>query len=351
MKAPSITNGTVMSTRQPWTARTDGGRADRAQRVAAALAVGVVLALTAGVASHLLTGVAAGVDGSTPPAAAPAPPPETIPTEPPRPGLPAPTDARDDGAVVPPLRTPASAPNAEPAVESPMAAEPAAPEPDDPPVAEPTPVADPAPAPVEEVAPAPAPDPVDLVAVQRRLQELGYLLGPADGVRGQQTVAAVMAFQRVNGLAVDGVVGPRTLAALEAPVTPQLRGGPATRIEVDLTRQLLHVVRDGARVVTLHVSSGNGEAYRGGTARARTPVGDFRVERRIHGERHAELGVLYDPLYFHRGYAIHGSNSVPNHPASHGCVRVTRADARWLIATVADGTPVQLHGGTHVFTP
>jgi lipoprotein-anchoring transpeptidase ErfK/SrfK len=152
-------------------------------------------------------------------------------------------------------------------------------------------------------------------------------------------------------LSVDGIVGPRTLAALESPAAPQLRGGPDTRIEVDLTRQLAHVVRDGTRVVTLHISSGNGEAYRGGTAYGRTPVGDFRVERRIHGERHAELGILYDPLYFHRGYAIHGSNSVPNHPASHGCVRVTRADARWLIANIADGTPVQLHGGTHVFTP
>jgi len=201
------------------------------------------------------------------------------------------------------------------------------------------------------IEPAPTPDPVDLVAVQHRLKELGYLLGPADGLQGQQTRESVMAFQQGNGLSVDGIVGPVTLAALDSPVAPALRGGPATRIEVDLTRQLAHVVREGTRVVTLHVSSGNGEAYRQGTAYARTPVGDFRIERRIHGERHAELGVLYDPLYFYRGFAIHGANSVPNHPASHGCVRVTRADARWLINEVADGTPVQIYGGVHVFSP
>lgn len=30
------------------------------------------------------------------------------------------------------------------------------------------------------------------------------------------------------------------------------------------------------------------------------------------------------------GYAIHGSNSVPNHNASHGCIRVTPLAAKWL---------------------
>lgn len=35
-------------------------------------------------------------------------------------------------------------------------------------------------------------------------------------------------------------------------------------------------------------------------------------------------------MFFKGGYAIHGSNSVPNHHASHGCVRVPPADAKWL---------------------
>jgi hypothetical protein len=199
------------------------------------------------------------------------------------------------------------------------------------------------------------PEPVvDVAAVQRQLADLGLYLGAADGVQGQQTTAAVMAFQRVNDLQVDGVIGPQTLGALESPEAPRVGDGPATRIDVDLTRQLLHLVEDGERIVTLHVSSGNGQPYEtssGGTAYGNTPIGSFVVERRIAGERKADLGILYDPLYYYQGWAIHGSNSVPAHPASHGCIRVTRADARWLFDRVPDGTPVVLHGGQHVFVP
>jgi len=35
-------------------------------------------------------------------------------------------------------------------------------------------------------------------------------------------------------------------------------------------------------------------------------------------------------MFFSRYYAIHGSPDVPNHNASHGCVRVKPHDARWL---------------------
>lgn len=35
-------------------------------------------------------------------------------------------------------------------------------------------------------------------------------------------------------------------------------------------------------------------------------------------------------MFFSKYYAIHGSYEVPNHNASHGCVRVHPSDARWL---------------------
>jgi len=35
-------------------------------------------------------------------------------------------------------------------------------------------------------------------------------------------------------------------------------------------------------------------------------------------------------MFFHGGYALHGSYEVPNYNASHGCVRMVPSDAQWL---------------------
>lgn len=194
----------------------------------------------------------------------------------------------------------------------------------------------------------------DVAAVQQQLADLGYYVGAIDGRAGPATASAVQAFQKVNGLNVDGVVGPGTLAALADPVVPELRGGPPDRVEVDLDDQVLYLVQGGQLVRILPISSGSGDTYTnpdGGTARSLTPVGDFTVERHISGVRNAPLGTLYDPMYFYGGWAIHGSSSVPAHPASHGCVRVTRADARWLFDRVPIGTAVSVYGNTHAFSP
>ena len=54
--------------------------------------------------------------------------------------------------------------------------------------------------------------------LQTELIQLGYDLAPygADGSFGNKTLEAVKAFQRDSGLEPDGVVGPRTWAALDA---------------------------------------------------------------------------------------------------------------------------------------
>jgi N-acetylmuramoyl-L-alanine amidase len=51
--------------------------------------------------------------------------------------------------------------------------------------------------------------------MQARLRNLGYNPGPVDGVLGPRTTAAIRAFQRDNApLVVDGICGPRTRAKL-----------------------------------------------------------------------------------------------------------------------------------------
>ncbi len=50
--------------------------------------------------------------------------------------------------------------------------------------------------------------------IQTKLKRWGYYKGAVDGIYGSQTREAVKYFQRKNGLAVDGIVGPNTAAAL-----------------------------------------------------------------------------------------------------------------------------------------
>ena len=50
--------------------------------------------------------------------------------------------------------------------------------------------------------------------LQERLRELGFIPGPSDGDFGEQTLSAVIHLQTSSDLNADGIVGPKTLAAL-----------------------------------------------------------------------------------------------------------------------------------------
>jgi peptidoglycan hydrolase-like protein with peptidoglycan-binding domain len=185
-----------------------------------------------------------------------------------------------------------------------------------------------------------------VAALQQRLVDLGYWMGEPDGTYGQLTRQAVMAFQKVEGLSRDGVAGPATQAQLSVAARPSARGGDG--IEIDLERQVIFIVQGGQVQWALNTSTGNGEAYTsssGGSARAVTPPGDFRVQREVDGVREAPLGTLYRPKYFNGGIAVHGSGSIPATPASHGCARVTNAamDMVWSTGVMAIGTPVSVY--------
>ncbi len=77
---------------------------------------------------------------------------------------------------------------------------------------------------------APGPTVPGLLAAQRRLVSLGYLLpADADGLDGPQTQTAFLAFQKWEGLPRDGVLGPQTLARLQTATRPRPITGARAR--------------------------------------------------------------------------------------------------------------------------
>ncbi|NHA69830.1 murein L,D-transpeptidase [Phycicoccus sp. CMS6Z-2] len=186
----------------------------------------------------------------------------------------------------------------------------------------------------------------DVRALQYRLTDLGFWLSHRDSSFGQLTQQAVYAFQKSAGLTPDGVVGPKTRRALERGVTPKARL-EGTGVEIDLSRQVLMLVRGGTVWRTLNTSTGSGEQYEsnGHTSTAYTPTGTFSVFRDVDGQDDSDLGELWRPKYFHRGWAVHGSPSIPPYPASHGCARLSDAaiDMIWDRGAMSIGTTVLVH--------
>jgi lipoprotein-anchoring transpeptidase ErfK/SrfK len=185
--------------------------------------------------------------------------------------------------------------------------------------------------------------------LETKLASLKYDPGKVDGYYDSTTAFAVTAFQKVNGMARTGRATDDVVAAVMAASEPpaMLPAGGATRVEVDLKRQVLFLFQNGGLLRILPVSTGSGRRYcvDGECAIADTPGGSFRIGYKILGPHKSKLGVLYNPLFFNGGIAIHGEPAVPSYPASHGCVRIPMADSLWFYNTVGRGTPVYVLGG------
>jgi peptidoglycan hydrolase-like protein with peptidoglycan-binding domain len=165
-----------------------------------------------------------------------------------------------------------------------------------------------------------------VTALQNDLNRRKYWCGAADGSFGHLTQQAVFALQKAAGLGRDGVVGPKTYAALDAGTVPSRRITSGIGFEVDLGRQLIIATTGGKLAYILNTSTGSGKRYYSGGRwkTATTPKGDFRMYSLYSsGWQNGPLGNLYRPGYYDRGWAIHGSTSIPTSPASHGCCRLS----------------------------
>jgi lipoprotein-anchoring transpeptidase ErfK/SrfK len=131
--------------------------------------------------------------------------------------------------------------------------------------------------------------------------------------------------------------------------TPVEPSAPVRRIVVSLADRKLALVEDGQvkKVYTVAV----------GKPSTPSPVGTFTIERRVanptyHHDGKTVLPGPHNPVGTRwmglsiRGYGIHGTNEPKSigKAASHGCIRMAKADLEEFYALVSVGDTVELVG-------
>ena len=222
----------------------------------------------------------------------------------------------------------------------------------------------------------------DVTRVQERLTAIGFQPGPVDGNFGGGTQQAVWAFKKLSGNVGwkefserpdQTTVDEATWQAMSDPafaVTPR-RPNTGRHVEIYLPLQVLALFdADNTPIFVTHIATG--ELNPDGTdatfcepvtyttniygepldepetkdicAEAKTPPGVFRLERYEDGHHEGALGGMLNPWYFNYGIAIHGATNVPDHPASHGCVRMSNALSEMFKDLVHKGDAVYVWG-------
>ena len=188
-----------------------------------------------------------------------------------------------------------------------------------------------------------------VITLQKKLKNWGYYTGSVDGIFGSETEEAVRYFQRKNGLAVDGVVGPDTARALGMTLTggsAQASGGSSGTNSSSGDLYLL------ARCV---YGEARGEPYKGQVAVAAVILNRTKNS----GFPSSIAGVIYQPGAF--SVVADGQiNLTPDETAlraardamngwdpTGGCLYYYTPDKtsnEWMLAR-----PVALRIGDHVF--
>lgn len=146
----------------------------------------------------------------------------------------------------------------------------------------------------------------------RLLAQQGYGNAPNGKDFNDASGRAVHAFRKTNGMARTYSASPdifRKLADGKGAFKLRYPSG-GHHVEVDISRQVMVLADKGKPRLTYHISSGAP-----GTPSDR---GHYRFYRKDPGFN--SIGMYYS-VYYNRGEATHGYKSVPDYPASHGCLR------------------------------
>jgi len=118
-------------------------------------------------------------------------------------------------------------------------------------------------------------------------------------------------------------------------------------IDVDLSSQTMHVRSDSGAAYDWPISSGRSAHL--------TPRGVFRPRAfyaMVHSAKYGNAPMPHS-IFFYGQYAIHGTTAVGSlgNPASHGCIRLSPANAATLFAMVqSQGAQIRVVGSieTHI---
>jgi hypothetical protein len=151
------------------------------------------------------------------------------------------------------------------------------------------------------------------------LDKQGYGNAPNGKSMNAATGRAVHAFRKVNGMARNEDATPGIFKKLaDGKGAFKLRyPGAGHHVETDISRQVMVLADNGKPQRTYHISSGAP-----GTPSDR---GHFTFYRKDPGFN--AIGMYYS-VYYNRGEATHGYKSVPDYPASHGCLRNPIPDSK-----------------------
>lgn len=155
-----------------------------------------------------------------------------------------------------------------------------------------------------------------VVGFKKAMRKLGYIAN-SGRCFGAKTARGVLAYRKVNEMT-------RSMRAGKGLVKRVFAGkggyrvrhpGAGRHVEAPLGKQVL-VFAKGKRPYAIYpISSGKSSTP--------TVTGHFEFIRTEPG--YNSHGMYYS-WYFYGGYAVHGYESVPDYPASHGCLRTFIAD-------------------------
>ncbi len=209
----------------------------------------------------------------------------------------------------------------------------------------------------------------DVLAVQTKLQKLGYYKGDLSGGFYKQTKAAVKSFQKNNGLSDDGIIGKETWnrlfnssEALGVQATPRPTPSPPPplyEVLVDVENQVVTVFaldeKNHYRKTVKQMICSTG------TSNAPSDVGDWilngRTARWAYFPKwgsHAQYWTRINSSIAFHSVIYHSVNtmdlSVKSYTrlgkrASHGCIRLLVEDAKWIYDNLGKGITVKVVEG------